>query len=208
LGQDRAISLACQHAITTTVSPRLVRQLTEATGASVRVRSGNRDECLLMLLSGEVDLVVSYDLAGVDAAPTPAFRDHTLGQETLRPVCTPPVAQNLASGGLPVITYPRDVFLGQVMESHVWPRLPGGTHLHRKAETALTLAAYHYALDGIGVAWLPGSLVAGDIETGTLVSPFGETLQIPLETRLLRLNEGARNSALEAWGILVSDTGD
>jgi hypothetical protein len=44
---------------------------------------------------------------------------------------------------LPVITYPRDVFLGQVMETHVWPRLPVGLHLHRKAETALTLAAFH-----------------------------------------------------------------
>ena len=203
LGQDRAISLACQHAITTTVSPALVRQLTEATGASVRVRSGNRDECLLMLLSGEVDLVVSYDLAGVDAAPTPAFRDHTLGQETLRPVCAPGVAKALTGDRLPVITYPRDVFLGQVMEAHVWPRLPSGMYLHRKAETALTLAAYHYALDGIGVAWLPGSLVEGDLATGALVSPFAEDLNITLETRLLCLHEGARASALEAWDILV-----
>lgn len=206
LGQDRAISLACQHAITTTVSPRLVRQLTETTGASVRVRSGNRDECLLMLLSGEVDLVVSYDLAGVDAAPTPAFRDHTLGQETLRPVCAPSVATALTGDRLPVISYPRDVFLGQVMESHVWPRLPSGTHLHRKAETALTLAAYHYALDGIGVAWLPGSLVAHDLESGALVDPFAESLEITLETRLLCLREGARASALEAWDILAKDS--
>ncbi|WP_294623433.1 LysR family transcriptional regulator [uncultured Roseovarius sp.] len=206
LGQDRVISLACQHAITTTVSPALVRQLTGATGASVRVRSGNRDECLLMLLSGEVDLVVNYDLAGSDAAPTPAFHDHTLGQETLRPVCTPEVAQTLQDGDLPVITYPREVFLGQVMDAHVWPRLPTGTHLNRKAETALTLAAYHYALDGIGVAWLPGSLVLDDLARGALVSPFDTELQITLETRLLRLREGARDSALEAWSILAGDT--
>ena len=206
LGQDRAISLACQHAITTTVSPALVRQLTEATGASVRVRSGNRDECLLMLLSGEVDLVVSYDLAASEAAPTPAFHDHSLGQETLRPVCTPAVAQSLHEGPLPVITYPREVFLGQVMEAHVWPRLPSGTRLHRKAETALTLAAYHYALDGIGVAWLPDSLVTGDLTTGALVDPFPGALGITLDIRLLRLREGARPSALEAWAILAGDT--
>ncbi|MRU14508.1 LysR family transcriptional regulator [Roseovarius sp. A21] len=205
LGQDRAISLACQHAITTTVSPALVRQLTEATGASVRVRSGNRDECLLMLLSGEVDLVVSYDLAGVDAAPTPAFHDHTLGQETLRPVCTPAVAKSLRTGNLPVITYPRDVFLGQVMDSQVWPRLPSGTHLHRKAETALTLAAYHYALDGIGVAWLPGSLVANDLASGALVDPFSGSFGITLEIRLLRLRDVTRPGVREAWDILVQD---
>jgi DNA-binding transcriptional LysR family regulator len=203
LGQDRAISLACQHAITTTVSPGLVRRLTESTGASVRVRSGNRDECLLMLLSGEVDLVVSYDLAGVGAAPTPAFRDHRLGEETLRPVCTPVMAKSLTGESLPVITYPRDVFLGQVMEAHVWPRLSAGTHLHRKAETALTLAAYHYALDGIGVAWLPGSLVAQDLAGGALVDPFAGGLRLTLEIRLLCLREGARPGALEAWGTLV-----
>lgn len=204
LGQDRAISLACQHAITTTVSPGLVRTLTEATGASIRVRSGNRDECLLMLLSGEVDLVVSYDLTG-GSTPTPAFRDHRLGEETLRPVCTPDMAKTLSGGHLPVISYPRDVFLGQVMDSQVWPRLPAGTHLHRKAETALTLAAYHYARDGIGVAWLPGSLVAQDLAGGALVDPFAGDLRLTLEIRLLCLREGARPSALEAWGILVQN---
>lgn len=202
LGQDRAISLACQHAITTSVSPDLVRRLTDATGASIRVRSGNRDECLLMLLSGDVDLVVSYDLSG-DSTPTPAFRDHRLGQDTLRPVCTPAMAKSLNGRHLPVISYPRDVFLGQVMESQVWPRLPPGTHLHRKAETALTLAAYHYALDGIGVAWMPGSLVAQDLAAGALVDPFDGDLRLTLDIRLLCLREGARPSALEAWGILV-----
>jgi DNA-binding transcriptional LysR family regulator len=60
-GAGRVVTLACQHAITATLSPGLVKHLTERGWSSVRVRSGNRDECLLQLISGAADLVVTYD---------------------------------------------------------------------------------------------------------------------------------------------------
>jgi len=41
------------------------------------------------------------------------------------------------------------------------PRFKADITIVAKAETALTLAAYEFALGGLGVAWLPRSLVTG-----------------------------------------------
>ena len=62
----RTVAFACQHAITATVSPRVVAALTADGDVSVRVRSANRDECMMKLLAGEVDFALMHD------APTSA----------------------------------------------------------------------------------------------------------------------------------------
>jgi LysR family transcriptional regulator, hypochlorite-specific transcription factor HypT len=203
LGSGRIVTLSCQHAITATISPGLVRHLTERGWSSVRVRSGNRDECLLHLISGVADMVVTYD------HPDPALDleragliERRIGRETLVPVCLPALAEGLADD-LPVIGYPSDVFLGEVVERRLWAALPSGRRVIRRAETALTLAAYHYALNGIGIAWLPLSLVAGDLAAGRLVKPAAAGPDYPLDIRLIRLSDRARASTLQAWEALI-----
>ena len=167
-----AFTLVCQHAITATISPWVVRQLTARGEASVRVRSGNRDECLMMLLSGEVEFAMAYEAPDERRQTLVRGLEATaLGADQLVPVAAPELAAQAAAGGadhLPLIGYPPDVFLGRVFGQYIVPRLPETTVLSLKAETALTLAALEYALSGIGVAWLPRTLVAGHLTAGRL----------------------------------------
>lgn len=202
-GAGRIVTLACQHAITATISPGLVKHLTELGWSSVRVRSGNRDECLLQLISGVADIVVTYD------HPEPAavlersgLVEQRIGREILVPVSIPALAATLGDD-LPVIAYPSDVFLGEVVERRLWAGLPQGCTINRRAETALTLAAYHYALNGIGIAWLPLSLVAADLDTGRLVKPDKAGPDYALDIRMIRLSDEARGSTLQAWEALI-----
>jgi LysR family transcriptional regulator, hypochlorite-specific transcription factor HypT len=202
-GAGRVVTLACQHAITATLSPGLVKHLTERGWSSVRVRSGNRDECLLQLISGAADMVVTYD------HPDPSLDlersgliERRIGRETLVPVCLPSLAKTLGDD-LPVIGYPSDVFLGELVERRLWAALPPGRTINRRAETALTLAAYHYALNGIGIAWLPLSLVAGDMAAGKLVRPAMVGPDYALDIRLIRLSDEARAGTLQAWDALI-----
>ena len=60
LGQRVDQRWPASNAISATVSPGIVRALSGAGLEPVRIRSGNRDECLVMLLSGAADLVISY----------------------------------------------------------------------------------------------------------------------------------------------------
>jgi DNA-binding transcriptional LysR family regulator len=202
-GAGRIVTLACQHAITATISPGLVRHLTEQGWSSVRVRSGNRDECLLHLISGVADMVVTYDHPETaDDLERSGLIERRIGRDVLVPVCLPGLAETLGDD-LPVIGYPSDVFLGELVERRLWASLPQGVRITRRAETALTLAAYHYALNGIGIAWLPLSLVTVDLAQGRLIKPAMAGPDYALDIRLIRLSDENRAGTLQAWEALI-----
>ena len=198
----RGLTLACQHAITTTHSPAIVSILTAQGGRAVRVRSDNREECLLRLLSGEADLAVVY--AAPEVAPltlSRAFDRVPLGRERLIPVATPRLAQG---PDLPYIGYPGDVFLGQVMARAILPRIPPARHLRRRAETALTLAAHEYARRGIGVAWLPAAMVRADLDESRLISLESTLPSLDMDLWMIRLSDRADDSWAHDWSRLVA----
>tara|TARA_B110000211_G_C13882226_1_gene465644 strand:+ start:78 stop:824 length:747 start_codon:yes stop_codon:yes gene_type:complete len=153
-GLGKPLTFVCQHALTT-ISPQVVRAATSDGETSVRVRSGNQDECLMLLLSKEVDLAVMYALA--DSATldiSTAFETLSIGEDIFVPVCTPSLHDHASSETIPIIAYPSDVFLGQVFTRMVSPRLPNGAIIVPIAETALTFAMLQLALSEIGIAWL------------------------------------------------------
>ncbi len=194
------LSFACQHAITTTVSPWIVRALTARDEVSIRVRSCNQEECLMLLLSGEVDFVLMYALPDeATAFFEQAFQTLTLGHDVLIPVCAPALEKAGGTTRIPIISYPTDVFLGRVFVSSIAPRLKDEVTLVSKAETALTLAAHEYAIGGIGVAWLPRSMVVTALDQGALVSLEGQLPVQPLDIKAFQLSEGRAVPSDPAW---------
>ena len=86
------------------------------------------------------------------------------------------------------------------------PRLPGGTLFDPKAETALTLAMLQFALNGLGIAWLPLSLVAEMLTIGRLQRVEGLPEQ-PLDLKLFRLSDGPMTREDRVWQRLSGLTG-
>ena len=201
----KTLSFACQHAITTTISPWIVRALTAHSDASVRVRSGNRDECLMQLLSGEVDFAVMYDLPDTGApVGSRAFEALHIGSDLLLPVCTPPLESAARSGRFPMIRYPSDVFLGHIFDHAIAPNLDESVSGETKAETALTLAANQFALQGIGVAWLPKSLVQRSLDKGDLIRLDDQLPAQALDIRLILLSKGQDERSDAVWQDVAS----
>jgi DNA-binding transcriptional LysR family regulator len=167
------IAIASQHALTATYAPRLVESLLDRIDTSVRLRSANRDECLAMLMTKQVDLLINYQ-SGDEAAADPGhfLERAVIGAEQLIPVFSTrhfeALQGNLLLGELPVISYPSDAFLGRLFNDELLARLPNAPHVRRKVETALTLAALEFAIKGIGVAWLPESVAREAIDDGRL----------------------------------------
>jgi DNA-binding transcriptional LysR family regulator len=159
----------------------------------------------MLLLSGEVDFVVMYTLPH---EPTPfferAFESITLGADTFIPVCSPSLHETVQLAQIPIISYPSDVFLGQVFDRKIATRLKREIHFITKAETALTLAACEYALRGIGVAWLPRSLASESLSRGALVSLEVQLPVQTLEIRAFRLSEGKSVQSESIWHDILS----
>lgn len=206
-GQGRGtLSFACQHAITTTVSPWIVRALTTKDGTSVKVRSGNQDECLMLLLAGEVDFTVMYALpdehAGLLAR---AFESVLLGHDVLLPVCIPALRASVSTGQIPVISYPSDVFLGQIFDRNIASSMPAELRIVTKAETALTLAALQFALGGIGIAWLPHSLVSDALASEQLIRIDDILPKQALEVRLIRFPDHRTVQTDAGWQEILAN---
>ena len=192
----RGVTLVFQHALTTTFSPQIVRLLTLAQDKPVCINSANRDRCLLSVLSGHSDFAIIYDCGR--NVPR-GFETCVMGRDLFVPVAAPTVS--CYGAVIPTISYPPDVFFGRVFDQSILPFLPEGTELVPQAETALTLAACAYALQGIGVAWLPLALVEDHLSTGQLV----RVEQLPaqeLGILLTRLRDQQDDDAL--WNNLVA----
>ncbi|MGI9352456.1 MAG: LysR family transcriptional regulator [Rhizobiaceae bacterium] len=194
-----SMTIACQHALTATLSSRIVGVLS-AYQKTVRVRSGNRDECFMQLLSGDVDLSVMYELPGEQTpAVSTAFEAVLLGMDALIPVCIPSIQEMTIRAEIPIISYPSDVFLGQLFDRIITPQLPDGITISRKAETSLTLAMLKFVLDGYGIAWLPESLVTDHLSSGQLIKLGRNFPQQTLEIKMFRLSGDQNNQQAAIW---------
>jgi len=206
-GLSKPLTFVCQHALTTTISPQVVRAATSDGETTVRVRSGNQDECLMLLLSKEVDLAVMYALPnGTTLGNSTAFETVSLGKDIFVPVCAPRLRAQASGESIPIIAYPSDVFLGKVFTRMISPRLPHGATIVTIAETALTFAMLQLALSEIGIAWLPSSLIAKPLSQGELIR-VDDTLPAQiLDIKMVRLRGGETEKSDLIWRSLAGSS--
>ena len=204
------ITIASQHALTTALTPQILKGIhARHADVHVRLRSANLDECFALLLSRQADIVLVYRLPD-EPHPIGANFVETavIGTDRLIPVIASSemVGLNLclASGELPYIAYPAEVFLGQALERFILPRVRNRMRPTPKAETALTLAALELAAVGVAVAWVPSSLARPRIANGTLADLSPALPSYPLEMTAVRLFGDVGRIVRSVWQEIVA----
>lgn len=201
------VVVACQHSLTTVRLPQLLRQMPDpANNIHVRLRSANLDECTGLLLSRQADIAIVYRLPNEVGDFNDDFIEViAIGSDRLIPVfnrAPPPPAE----GGLrelPVIAYPSEVFFGTVMERRILPNLDPAIVYIPRVETALTLAAVEMAAEGVGVSWVPASLVQAHLASGRLVDLSPSLPSCDLDISAMRLEGTASDAASGFWKRLL-----
>ncbi len=207
----KRIIIASQHAIAATSTPEIIGRYAEL-DIDTRLRSANRDECLAQLMTRRADIALIHDVPGAEQIPGSDFLDIMhIGTETLIPVYArerlDSLNQAYLRGELPVITYPADVFLGQVQRRIIFPRLTRVGRVRPRLETALTLAALEFARTGLGVAWIPEHLARSDVQTGRLVNMSSTLPAISMNLIAARLVDGGHPMVNEVWARIGSASG-
>jgi len=135
-----------------------------------------------------------------------------VGEDRLLPVTaaaadgSPAHALDGAATGLPVLMYGAASGIGQIMRAVMKAELDGG-----RFNTVFT--AHHavllktMAIEGRGVAWLPHSLVAHELESRRLVLAGGERWQVPIEVRLFRPRTALTEAAEALWRVAAATAG-
>jgi DNA-binding transcriptional LysR family regulator len=204
------IAIASQHALTTSLTPLIVRAIhARHKAAHIRLRSANLDECFSLLLSRQVDIAIVYRLPGEDHPISQSFVETVaIGTDRLVPVFAASARDDLntqsALGELPYISYPPEVFLGRVLDRVILTQVHHLTRPIAKAETALTLAALELAEVGVGVAWVPMSLAQRRIAEGSLIDLSADLPSCPLEVTSVRLFGNPWPVADSVWSEILA----
>jgi DNA-binding transcriptional LysR family regulator len=198
---DATIDFAVPHTLSLTYFPRWLQHIEARLGRiNTRLRALNVHDAVLSLVEGGCDLVMGYHHPSHPVALDPARYDMlTLGTEPISPFSavnkggrarfTLPGAANAR---VPYLSYTPNAYLGRMTEVIIATSTVG-LHLDKVYETDMAEGLKAMALAGHGVAFLPHSAVANEIDEGRLIrldrgtrgTPAGQ-FTLTMEIRLYR----------------------
>ena len=200
------VTFGAQHSIGWRFYPAWLQALEELYGPILsRLRADDLPNCMRDLKRGDVDFVVAYHAANVPTAK--AMDSIVIGGDQLIPVSKPgadgePIFAFETPGvEMPYLRFGDTAPIGQFLE----PLLRGSglsTRLRTVYENTMAGALRIRARAGDGVAWLPKSLVAPDLENGKLIRTGEADWDVDLQIRLFRNLQHSNRLTRSIWSFL------
>lgn len=210
LPDRRVVTFAAQHSVGWRYYPAWLQALESAYGPiASRLRADDLPNCLQDLASGAVDFVIAYESRKAPAiTDCKDFESIRIGRDMLIPVTKiGPDGNPLFSldgtgdATIPYLQFGATAPIGQ----HVAPLLDTGetrARLRVVYENAMSSALRIRVREGLGIAWLPRSLVAPDIEAGLVGPAGGKRWEVALKIKLLRRRQQDNPAAAGIWTFL------
>ncbi|MDA8451946.1 LysR family transcriptional regulator [Acidovorax sp. NCPPB 3859] len=216
-----SLRFAATHVLSLTFFPRWLGGLeSQLRLGPIQTISDSYQACEDLALQRRVQFVLCHGHAAVpgrlDEAGYPAAR---LADDVLQPVSAPqgdgtplhaipgPEAQGGARPPLPVLAYSDASGLGRIMRALRKGVFDAGGVAGMPGEVEVVFTAHHaallkaMALEGRGMAWLPRSLIAEELQSGALVAAGPAGWDVPVEIRLYRQRTEMSDAAETLWRL-------
>ena len=209
--ETASLSIAATHALSFTFFPAWIRQHVrlEAFG-TLNLISDSMEACEEIMLAGEVDFLLCHYHADAPTRFDPGrFQSVGVGSDTLVPVSAPdaeghPVWPLIADRErrTRLLAYSQASGLGRILAAHqaTGSEAPGLETVFTSHHAATLMSM---AREGHGVAWLPRTLIEGDLAYARLVRAGPEGAAIAVEIRLFRSTDAQSFAANELWTLLI-----
>lgn len=203
------VRFASTHALSITFFPQWLEEIEaeQPLSSAVSLVTDNMAGCERMMLQGQAQFLLCHHHPSTPVSFKPNyFTSIDIGRDILIPVSAPalddPTQPRFALPGqmgapVPYLAFTEVSGMGRILASthalegpSMW-LAPGFT-----SHVATVLAAMARA--GKGLAWLPVSLIAGDLERGVLVRAGEAQWDVPIDIRLFR-PRARQNAAAEAF---------
>lgn len=204
------ITLATGRTLSRTVVPKWLKSTQRIAGDyRLRLFTGSLQEGVTALEQTAADFLLSYTHPRLALMLDDSqYESISLGQEELVAVSsrTPkgaPLHALPGSAKSPVaaLGYAPTLAMAQILEDHLQRQANSGKacHLRSVAESDFAESLHELAREGLGLAWLPRSLVQQDLNQGSLVlaDPKGDSIRF--EYRLYRPRSGSHALADRVW---------
>lgn len=207
---DRPLTFASLHTLACNFFPHWISQLNSSESPMfTRIDTGYRstDDYYMALMSGRCDFVLFYRDAKLESYSRQVdFEVLSLGHDELYWVATPELAARCTSseGFIPLLTYARSAQLHEMSRLQI-SRHPQPHRLRQVFEATVSEALKPMVASGQGVACMPHSMVAPQIERGELVRMYPEMEADHLEIILVRWRDNRNPAAQDLWTRLVEE---
>ena len=189
-GPARPLVIAAQHSLAASAFPALFARLQQMTPApSVRLRTRNQDQNLAAFMKQEADIMLGYLPRTSPRIPFgETVVSRTWRRDALVPVVGGAMRDRLRDGGrvppgTPLIEYPQDSEFGRLIARNSAEsvlRLDGPI----RVESAFSIGVASMVLTGVGVGWVPQSLVEEHLRSGEMVALSSDYGRVPLDAVL------------------------
>ncbi len=200
------VTFGTQHSIGWRFYPAWLQALEEAFGPILsRLRTDNLPNCMRDLKNGDVDFVIAYQRS--DSPMEATVHSIVIGVDRLVPVCKPDANGAPMFGfdepgvKMPFLRFGDAAPIGAHLEP-LFAEQNISRRLRTVYENQMAGALRIRARAGDGVAWLPQSLVAPDLESGILVRTGEPDWVVDLSIRLYRNQERSNRITRSVWSFL------
>jgi DNA-binding transcriptional LysR family regulator len=201
------LRFAATHALSLTFLPAWLRSLEALTPIGpIQLVSDVLQHCEALMQQGRAQFMLCHAHDRVPGQLDPlGFRSLKVGTDALIPVSAPGMnakpRHTLRGERVPLLEYSAESGLGRLVRALRGPTLDKVTSpvtLEPVFTAHLATVLRTMALQGRGIAWLPRSLIDGDLQERRLVEAAGPHAQIVLDIRLFR-SAGNEPAAAEAF---------
>ena len=169
-----SISIAAVHSLSSGSLPLAIQKVEKLIDQSdIRIYSANQDICFQLLMTEQVSAMLAYEKADQPLqAPLDLVEKTIITTDQLVPVCSPDFKSQLDNlikndQTIPLISYPPDIFLGRVMYNDVVTR--SSYKFSQKFLAGMSSVVLTAATVGLGVAWIPASVIRDEIKNNSLI---------------------------------------
>lgn len=206
----RTVTLATGRTLArTVVADWLVRLQPVLQGGELCIRTRALAETVAMLERSEADFSLVYHHPAIAVRlDARQFTHVTVATDRLVPVSRATAQgqarHRLEPGGEPVpyLAYAPQLALGRLVEDHL-AQNPHAPRLQRVVECDSADAHYEYVQKGLGVAWLPWSMVHLDCQAQRLARAGDARLEVRFDVRLYRPKRRLGPLAEALWKALA-----
>lgn len=200
------LRFASTHALSFTFMPGWLRGLEARTMIGpIQLVSDVMQRCESLLEQRKVHFVLchAHPLAA-SALDTADYHHEKVGSDALIPVSAPASkgkpqhTLGPSVGSVPLLTYSAESGLGRILRGVLGKQI-GSLPVTTVFTAHLATVLKTMALDGRGVAWLPQSLIAGELASGQLLPAGPDAWRIALDIRLYRAPGALGEAAEHFW---------
>ncbi|WP_257283614.1 LysR substrate-binding domain-containing protein [Endozoicomonas sp. SESOKO1] len=212
------LDFAAAHSLSVTLLPELIQTMSnDGHVLRSRVESIDVDLAVEALQEGRCDFLLAFD---IEALMQPPFLSLSLGNTELRPVCAPdadglPRFKPDQAEPVPILGYSPAAFMGRQVNG-LLRAINDLPRFQPVMESSLTNLLKVMALNGSGIAWLPGYAIVDELASGQLVDfvnpekhqEYWGSVEIKLYRNDVRLHAGAerfwsslRKRCQQGWSL-------